>query len=117
MPEALEQPGILVTATSANHLLQVAGLVRSAQLHLPTTWRVVVYDLIGDLRQADARRVSAWCGTEYRAFDALTYRRRANGTWEPRVLNQGWWKPFIIEECLAQLPPGGVVMYLSLIHI
>lgn len=49
--------GLLVTATAANHFAQLHGLVSSAQRFLPQRWRIVIYDLIGDLSAADVRKV------------------------------------------------------------
>jgi hypothetical protein len=101
-------PGILVTGTSSNHFSQLHGLVASAQRHLPDTWRIVVYDLLGDLAPKDKRRLAGWCGVEYRIFDA---QRVHNSTWFPRYLTLSVWKPSIIRDCLRELPAGGLVVY------
>ena len=101
-------PGILVTGTSHNHFAQLYGLVHSAQRHLPPTWRVVVYDLLGDLAPTDAARVASWCRVEYRRFDT---QRVHNSTWFQRYLTLSVWKPSIIRESLLALPPGGIVFY------
>ena len=99
-------PGVLVTAVSSNHFREVLGLVHSAQAFLPRRWKIVVYDLIGDLSAADVRSISSWCGVEYRRFDS----RRVN-TWDERYLTVSVWKPAMIRDCLTELPPNGVVIY------
>ena len=105
MPHTL--PGILVTATSSNHFQQAHGLIRTAQKFLPPAWRFQIYDLVGDLSQHEVRKLSSWCGTEYRRFDS----RRANATWERKYLTLSVWKPFVISDCLKELPENGVCMY------
>ena len=100
-------PGILVTATSRNHFQQLHGLIRSAQVHLPSSWRFVVYDLLADLAPHETVRLVTWCGVEYRQFDSS----RTNATWERNYLTLSVWKPLIIHDCLLELPPGGLVLY------
>ena len=100
--------GILVTATSANHFAQLHGLVQSAQLHLPPRWHIVVYDLLGDLSEANVANIRSWCGTEYRRFDPA----RVESTWNGgKYLTLSVWKPLIISDCLRELPPNGIVFY------
>ena len=101
-------PGLLVTATSSNHFAQLHGLVHSAQLHLPPSWRIVVYDLLGDLAPSDVHKLSEeWCGVEYRLFNSS----RTHATWDRGYLTLSVWKPLIIHDCLRELPPKGIVFY------
>ena len=99
--------GTLVTGTSLNHFAQLPGLIQTAQLHLPPRWNIVVYDLLGDLTSTNVRNIKTWCGVEYRRFNAS----RVSSMWEPKYLTLSVWKPFIIHDCLRQLPRHGIVLY------
>ena len=101
-------PGILVTAVSRNHFAQLHGLVHTAQNHLPQHWRIVVYDLIGDVPAADVHNVGSWCGVEYRRFNQSSVPPT---TWFPKYLTLSVWKPIIIRDCLRELPQNGLVFY------
>lgn len=98
-------PGILVTAFSQNHFAQLYGLIRTAQEHLPPSWQIVAYDLLGDAKHA--QDVSSWCGVHYRRFNIS----RVASTWMPNYLTLSVWKPIIIQDCLAALPDNGIVIY------
>ena len=100
-------PGILVTATSSNHFAQLRGLLHTAQLHLPRRWRIIVYDLLDDLSPSDVGSLREWCGVEYRRFNAS----RVRDTWERNYLTLSVWKPFIIYDCLREVPRQGIVLY------
>jgi len=93
---------MLVTAVSANHLSQVRGMLRSAQAMLPPSWPLVLYDLVGDLGEADLRAVRTWCRVEY---------RRLEGSYDARYLTNSGWKPLVIAACIARLPAGGILVY------
>ena len=99
--------GILVSAVSQNHFPQLRGLVQSGQRYLPDSWRIIVYDLLGDLRSSHTTEIASWCGVEYRRFDPRT----TNATWDPRYLTLSVWKPPIIKDSLMSLGPGGIVLY------
>ena len=99
--------GSLVTATSSDHFPQAFGLIRSAQRHLPRTWNIVLYDLLGDLGAKNVGKVQGWCGVEYRRFDPS----RTDKSWYPGYLTLSVWKPLIILDCLKALGPDGVVLY------
>ena len=103
----LDIPGILVTATSGNHFPQLHGLVHGAQQYLPQTWRITVYDLIGDLKAADVQQMKRWCGVEYRRFN----ESQVIGPWFRKYLTLSIWKPYIIGDALGELPEGGIVLY------
>jgi hypothetical protein len=100
--------GMLVTAASANHFKVAIGLVGSAQIHMPASWRVVFYDLIGDLSAAMRVEIGSWCRTEYRRFNAT----RHDLALDMRVLTNSAWKPFIVLECLTELvAEAGFLIY------
>ena len=97
-----------MTATSANHFQQLHGLIRTAQNFLPAAWRIVVYDLVGDMANHELHKLSDWCGVEYRRFDP----RRLNASWNPKYLTLSVWKPLIIRDCLLEFPENqGLVLY------
>ena len=106
-PTQLQTPGVLVTGVSGNHFAEMRGLVYTAQRHLPTGWPIVIYELVGDLKDSARRAATAWCGVEVRRFEL----ERFNITLDPRLLTVSMWKPFMIRQCLLSLPASGIVVY------
>ena len=99
--------GKLVTGTTSNHFGQLHGFIASAQKYLPISWKIVVYDLIGDLTISNINSISSWCGVEYRRFNP----NRTHTTWNSKYVTLSVWKPIIIFDALHELPRNGIVFY------
>jgi len=128
MAAADDPYGALVTGISANHLHQVRGMLQTAKTHLPTSWRFIVYDLVGDMKPVDVSRVQKWCRVDYRRFDTVSAATKSHrnlstptsnlharnvvrSMLDPRFLTNSAWKPLIILECLASLPEDSILVY------
>ena len=101
-------PGLVVTATSANHFGVATGFISSAQRYTAASWRFVFYDIIGDFTEAMRSEVASWCRVEYRLFNATRHGVVIN----PRVLTNSAWKPLLLLECLVELrAQSGLLIY------
>ena len=44
-----EKPdGIVVTGVTKNHFEEAYGMVRTAQRYIPTGWKIIIFDILGD---------------------------------------------------------------------
>ena len=99
--------GLVLIASCVAQFTELHGLIRSAQDHLPISWPIVLYDLVGDLSEKARKEAASWCGVELRHFELERFGIKLDS----RLLTVSMWKPFMIRQCLLGLPPSGIVVY------
>lgn len=82
-------------------------MIGSAQLVLPESWSITVYDLIGDLSFDQTNTIQSWCRVQLRRFESPAGFHGA----DLKKLTNSAWKAVIIQDAFRSLPLGSIVIY------